>query len=177
MSFAPRPLALVLSMIRMSRRGLWACGFGCWSLVGVAPPLAAFDPPLLPLRKFPGSSHPTLYSRPRSRSRFRPFPGPRAHSRARSRSRPCPRPCPRDGFLPPVPGALLSVRYHIVGHAPDLVPETADYPQAPPPVYRDDAACGMAVHGLLFCCVCVHTCVCACVFFTFIDQAYSLSGL
>ena len=58
----PRPWALVLSMIQLSRWGLWSCGFGCWSLVGVAPPLASFDPPLLPLRRFPCSLSPPPYS-------------------------------------------------------------------------------------------------------------------
>ena len=50
-------------------------------------------------------------------------------------------------FLPP----LFSPRYHIVGHAPGRAPEGAGYLQAPPPVYRDDAACAMAVPGLLLC--------------------------
>ena len=91
--------------------------------------------------------HPTLYHRPRSRSRSRscPHPCPRAHSCPRPRSRPHHRPCSRHCFLFSVPGALFSPRYHIVGQAPSLAPEAAGYLQALPPVYRDNAACGMAV--------------------------------
>ena len=56
-------------------------------------------------------------------------------------------------YLPPlVPlTVLFSRRYHIVGQAPGLAPEAADYPQAPPPAYRDDAACVIAMPDLLLC--------------------------
>ena len=53
--------------------------------------------------------------------------------------------------LAPVPGTLFSPHYHIVGQAPGLVPKASGYLQAPPPVYRNDAACGMAVPDLLLC--------------------------
>ena len=99
--------------------------------------------------------HPHFYSRLRSlsdsRSRSRPHLYPRAHPRTRPPSRPRPRPRSRHCFLPPVPGTLFSSRYHIAGQAPGFVPEAAGNLQAPPPVYREDVACGMAVPDLLLC--------------------------
>ena len=51
----------------------------------------------------------------------------------------------------PVPGALFSLWYHIDGPAPGLARKAASYLQGPYLVYRDDAACGMAVPGVLLC--------------------------
>ena len=81
----------------------------------------------------------------------RPYPYPCIHPRAHpsTRSRPCP--CSRRRFLPPGPGALFSPRSYSIGQAPGFVHGAAGYLQAPPPVYRDYTACGMAVPGLLLC--------------------------
>ena len=78
----------------------------------------------------PSLVHPSLHSRPHSR--------------------PYPRPCSRHGLLPPVPGARFSSLYH-KRQASDLVPGAVDYLQAQSPIYRDYAACGIAVPGLLLC--------------------------
>ena len=109
-------------------------------------PLLMFsDPPLLSLHKFPDSLSPlpSSLSRPRSCSGSRSHPCPRAHFRPRPRS--------RHRFLPLVPGALFSPRFHMVVEAPGLAPKAAGYLQAPYPVYREDAACGMVVPGLVLC--------------------------
>ena len=60
-----------------------------------------------------------------------------------------PRPCSHHRLLPAVPDALFSPSYHIVGQAPNIRPKASGYQQAPHHAYRDDAACGMVVPGLL----------------------------
>ena len=95
---------------------------------------------------------PQFHSYPGSRSRSCPHLCTRAYSHPRPRSRPRLRPCYRNRFLPFGPGTLFSPRYHIIGQEPGLAPEaTGCYLQVPPPIYRDDAARGMAVPGLLLC--------------------------
>ena len=57
----------------------------------------------------------------------------------------------RHCFLPPVHGALFFPRFHIVEQSPGLAPEAPDYLQEPRPVYREDAACGTVLPGLVLC--------------------------
>ena len=139
----------------MSRRPCWGIGSCCcgyWLHVGVAPPpLASSERPLILLRRFSGS-----LSFPPSSIFSSPFPLPylppslsSCHSRPRSRSTPRPRPSSRPCFQSIFPGALFSSRYLIVGQAPGHAPDVVGYLQASPPIYRDDAACGMKVPGLL----------------------------
>ena len=88
-----------------------------------------FRPTLSPLHWFPDSLSPPLSSlfSPSSLSSCL-FP---------SSFRPRPRPCFRHHycFLPPVPGTVFSPPYHIVGQAPGLAPEAANYLEVPLPVY------------------------------------------
>ena len=164
-------------LLRLSRScplppvpGLW---FSAWwdglaGVSGLAGVIAGYSLASPPLSRLPSHLyyhfvtpqalsplHPYFYSPPRSRSHSRSRSRLQPYPRARSRTHPlsCPRPrlCPRHHFPPPVPGTLLSPRYHIVGQAPSLTPEAAGYLQAPPPVYIDNDACGMAVPGPLLC--------------------------
>ena len=159
MSFASRSWALALSRMRRSRWGVRVCDCGCWLLVDVALLLASSDPPLhhFEISQALAPLHPHICSRPRplsrsrSRSRFRLHPYPRANSRTCPPSRPRSRSCFRHRLLPPVPGALFSPRFHIVGQAPSLAVEAAGYLQAPPLVCRNDTACGMTASDLLCC--------------------------
>ena len=141
--------------------GVGSYGCGCWLPVRVAPFLASSTPPLLYhfiCSRAISSLHPPLLlcrlsPRSRPRSCFRPYSSPRrcSRSRPRPRSHPNPRPCSRRRFLPPVRGTWFSPRYNIVGQASCFAPEAAGYLQAPPLVYKDNAACGMTVPDLLLC--------------------------
>ena len=102
----------------------------------------------LPAHLFP--LHPTLNSHLRSRSRFRPHPCSPAEPRTPRRSRLGSGPCSRHDFLFIIPVALISPRYHVVGQALCVALEASDYLQVPSPVYKDYAARGKEVPGLLF---------------------------
>ena len=103
---------------------------------------------IVSLRRFPG------YVSPPPSSPFSspfPFPPPSLSSCSfpSSSSFPSPpHPCSRHR---PVPGTRFSPRYHIVGQAAGLALKAAGHLQAPPPVYRDDNVCGMAVPNLPVC--------------------------
>ena len=86
-----------------------------------------------------------LYSRSGSRLHSRP----RARSCPRSCSRPRSHPCSCDHVLLFIPVARFIPRYQIVGQAPSLAPEAADYMQTLPSVYRAYIAYGVIVPDLL----------------------------
>ena len=146
-------------MMRLSRWGVGSCDCGCWILLDVTHLLASSDPPLLPLRKFPGSlSSPlsSLFSSPFSLAFPLPFSLPFSPLFLPSCSSPyCSSlpPPPPSLFSSPVPSSrscfpiLPSVPHR--RQAPGLTPEAVGYLQATSPVYRDDAVCGMAVSGFL----------------------------
>ena len=86
--------------------------------------LSPLHPPFYTGQSLPSCPFPSLFSSPYLLSS--PFPI----------SRPW---CP----------VLRSVQHRV--QAPGLAPEAAGYLQGPPPVYRDDVACGMVVSGLILC--------------------------
>ena len=142
------------TMVSLGCRVLW---LRYWLLVGVAHLFASSNPPLIPLRNFPRSLSPLLSSLFSSSFSlpfplpFSPHPCPYAYSHTRPPSWPHRRRCSRHRFLPTFPDPLFSPRHHMVGQAPGLAPEATGYLQAPFPVYRDEAVCGIAVPGLLLC--------------------------
>ena len=120
----------------------WCDGLaGVSGLAAAAADYSLASPPLSRLP--PHLYYPFVYSRALSP----------VHPPLRSRPRSCPRlrPCSHHRFLPSVPRARFSPRYHIISPAPGLTPEAAGYLLAPPPVCRDDAAYGMTAHDLLVC--------------------------
>ena len=72
-------------------------------------------------------------------SPFLPRPRSRLCSRPRLRFRPQPR------WLLPVPRTRLAPRYNALVQTPSLANGVVECPQAPPPVCRDNDACGMKV--------------------------------
>ena len=133
---ASRLWTLVLRMMRrMTRRSRWgvgSCSWCCWSIFGVAPTLVFSNPPPLSLRTFPDSLYPPLSSllpSPFSLS----FSIPLLSSSLFPSSSSFPSPpllFALHRFLPPVPRALVSPCYHVVGQTLGLAPEAAGYLQA-----------------------------------------------
>ena len=138
-----RPWALVLRMTLRSCQGVECGDYGCCLLDGVTIALASSSPPLSPP---PLLSTLIFVPAPVFAPTHVLLPSPVLLVVPVSALVPV----SRHDFLFIIPVALISPRYHVVGQALCVALEASDYLQVPSPVYKDYAARGKEVPGLLF---------------------------